>query len=308
MKPYAGADISLCDGVDQQCAPALYPTKLCKNTGTLASDIKRLFFLPTVSSLHPVFCLCVCFPGYGTKRSWGSRHGRDHKNKNRKRGLCWAWPIASECPEPVHSLQEQRGFGKALALQSVRWCSPHFLGPNLATEMLGPSIVSGRSTNARDCNCKQNGWVPFCAPFVCWHWDGSIPTSHASIGCVRLSSTNLGPRNPPGKEGFLKHVKAVKLPLLMQNLWDLSASRFYLPQILQPPHCKILVEILIAFYTKPSVLQTWGRFSLSKLCIWSLNLANSTAFKSSWLISWIYCCFLLLLFFFNGIVLYLFGV
>lgn len=120
MKPYAGADISLCDGVDQQCAPALYPTKLCKNIGTLALDIKRLFFLPTMSSLHPVFCLCVRFPGYGTKRSWGSRHGRDHKNKNRKRGLCWAWPIASECPEPVHSLQEQKGFGKALALQSVR--------------------------------------------------------------------------------------------------------------------------------------------------------------------------------------------
>lgn len=108
VKPHTGADI-LCV---MQSVSSVFPSPLSNKTlrEHWNSGLRCCFFSPS--------CLqcCVCSPGCGTKRGWGSWKHRDHKNKDRKRGLCWAWPIASERPEPVHSRQEQREFGEALAL------------------------------------------------------------------------------------------------------------------------------------------------------------------------------------------------
>lgn len=191
-----------------------------------------VFFLPTVSSLHPVFCLCVCFPGYGTKRSVAEIIKTKTENGDYAGHGQWL-----QSAQSTFILLEQGGFGKALALQR---CSLMFTSP-LRTKFVHRDVGSLHHQWER---YQQEGLqlqaeclvVLLCPIGLLAVGAETAPFPlTASIGCMRLSNMNLGPRNPAGKGGILMYVKAVKLPLLTKKPVRFKCLSFLPSQNLSVP-------------------------------------------------------------------------
>lgn len=76
--------------------------------------------------------------------------------------------------------------------------------------------------------------------------------------------------------------KVGKFLMLIKNLLRFKCLLFLPSKNLsfQPPHLKSWLEFWV-IYPKPSVLQTWGGFSLPKSPIWGLTSVNSIALKDN---------------------------